>query len=222
MPRLIPTRAPNLPLAPVQYQPGYQEQLNNALRLYFTINDSNSAALNGPMGAAYLNSPHVAASDSTNQYATADNTPTVVKWNTLESRAGFTLNPDNSATVPISGRYKIDYSLQFENTDNEQHDVFVWLQVNGGLLANSSSRFTIPPRKSVGVHGFLVAYSSVLFNALGGDKVYLWWATEKAATSGGTVGILMPHLAAQTVPYARPANPSAVGSIVFVSCPCEA
>ena len=223
MPRLIPSRAPNLLIAPNQYEARYHEQMNNALRLYFAKLDAESSAINGPMGAAYLNSPHVAASDSTDQYATADNTQTQVRWNTLESRAGFTLNLDNSATVPISGRYKIDYSLQFTNTDNVQHDVFVWLQVNGGPLANSTSRFSLPARKSTGAPSYLVAYSSVLFNAVGGDKVRLWWATEKAYSPVGPVeGVYMEHLAAQTLPYPRPANPSAIGSIVFVSCPCEA
>lgn len=223
MSRLIPTRAPNLPLAPGQYQSTYHEQLNNVLRLYFSQNDANSSALNGPMGAAFLNSPHIAACDNTDQYALGNNTPTQVKWDTLESRAGFTLNLDGSATVPVSGRYKIDYSLQFVNTDNVAHDVFVWLQVNGGPLANSTSRFAIPARKRATDFGFLVAYSSVLFNAIGGDKVRLWWAAEQAYNPVGPVnGVYMEHIAAQTVPYARPANPSAVGSIVFVSCPCEA
>lgn len=223
MTRLIPTKAPNLLLAPGEYEPRYHEQMNNALRLYFSKVDAESAALNGPLGAAYLNSPHVAASDSTDQYALGNDTPTLVKWNTLESRAGFTLNLDGSATIPISGRYKIDYSLQFTNTDNVSHDVYVWLQVNGGPLANSTSRFTIPARKSAGVYGFLVAYSSVLFNGTGGDKVKLWWAVEKAYNPVGPVdGVYMEHLAEQLLPYPRPANPSAVGSIVFVSCPCEA
>ena len=223
MARLIPTKAPSLPDAPAGWNSNFFDQFSRALRIYFQQNDNQSFALNGPLGASYLNSPHVAASDSTDQYADANNDPIVVKWNTLESRAGFTLNNDNSATVPVSGRYKIDYSLQFTNTDNVSHDVYVWLQVNGGPLANSTSRFTIPARKSAGVFGYLVAYSSVLFNAIGGDKVYLWWATEKAYNPTGPVnGVYMEHIAAQTVPYERPANPSAVGSIVFVSCPCEA
>lgn len=222
MPRLIPTKAPNLLIAPNQYQAIYHEQMNNALRLYFSRIDAESSTLNGPMGAAYLNSPHVAASDSTDQYATANDTPTLVKWNTLESRAGFTLNLDNSATIPISGRYKIDYSLQFTNTDVAQHEVYVWLQVNGGPLANSTSKFTVPARKTPSIFGHLIGYSSVLFNAVGGDKVYLWWATSQAAVSGGADGVFIEHIPAQVVPYVRPANPSAVGSIVFVSCPCEA
>lgn len=36
----IPTSAPNLPIAPVNYAPQYQDQLLNALRLYFAQIDS--------------------------------------------------------------------------------------------------------------------------------------------------------------------------------------
>lgn len=218
MPRLIPTVAPNLLLAPAEYRAMYHEQLNNALRLYFARNDANSSALLGPLGGKFINSPHISASDSTDQYATADNTPTQVKWDTLEANEGFTLNIDGSATCPASGTYKIDYSLQFVNTDNLAHDVFVWLQTNGTITPNSSSRFTIPARKSAGVYSYLVAYSSVTFDITAGDTIRLWWATEKAYNPVGPVdGVYMESLPAQTVPYPRPANPSSVGSIVLVS-----
>ena len=40
MANLIPPRAPNLPLAPVQYESRYAEQLTNALRLYFNTIDN--------------------------------------------------------------------------------------------------------------------------------------------------------------------------------------
>ena len=222
MARIIPSKAPNLPLAPGVYDARQQEQFSNALRLYFARVDSNSAALLGPLGTKFLNSAHVAASDSTDQFALADDSPTLVRWNTLEARAGFILNPDSSASSPISATFKIDYSLQLVNTDNASHDVFVWLQVNGGPLANSSSRFTVPARKSAGVNGFIVAYSSAVFVAQGGDSVKLWWATEKAYNAVGPVnGVYIRHIPAQTVPYVRPANPSAIGSIVLVSCPCD-
>ena len=218
MARLIPTKAPNLLIAPSQYEAQYHEQMNNALRLYFTRNDSNSSALLGPLGGKFINSPHISASDSTDQYADGDNDPTQVLWNTLEANEGFTLNLDGSATCPASGTYKIDYSLQFTNTDNVAHDVFVWAQTNGTLVANSSSRFTVPSRKSAGVYGYIVAYSSVTFDITAGDTIRLWWATEKAYNPVGPVdGVYMEHLPAQTLPYPRPANPSAVGSIVLVS-----
>jgi hypothetical protein len=38
--------APNLPLAPIEYESRYQEQLNNVLRLYFNRVDSLIAQLN--------------------------------------------------------------------------------------------------------------------------------------------------------------------------------
>lgn len=222
MARLTPVRAPNLPLAPNQYNALYHESMNNALRLYFTRRDSNESALLGPLGGEFINNPYIAASDSTDQYADGNDTPTLVQWDAVEIRAGFTLNPDGTATAPVSGTYKIDFSLQFANNDNEQHDVFVWLKVDGTLIANSSSRFTVPARKSATEFGYIVGYSSVVFPAVGGDKFALYWATDAAAVDGGADGIYMEHFPAQTSPYERPANPSAIGSIVFLSCPCDA
>jgi hypothetical protein len=166
----------------------------------------------------YLNAPYIAASDSTDQYADADNDPTIVKWDSADEINGFTLNVNNTATVSISGVYKIDFSIQLANTDNAQHDAFVWLQENGTVIPNSSSRFTIPARKSAGVPSYVVAYSSIVFVATPDDEIGLWWATEKAYNPTGPVdGVYIEHLPAQTSPYVRPANPSAVGSITFVS-----
>ena len=212
-----PSKAPNLPMAPGQYAPQYQEQLTNALRLYFAQIDNATGAAFGVDGGKYLQNPHIAASANADQFALGDNTPTLVAWDAVESISGFTLDPSGYAQADQSGVYKIDYSLQLANTDNAQHDVFVWLQVNGTLVVGSSSRFTVPARKSAGVFGFTVAYSSIEFEIVKDDQIRLWWATEKAATSGGTLGVFMDYIAAQTSPYPRPSNPSAVGSINFVS-----
>jgi hypothetical protein len=217
MPILIPPKAPNLLIAPAAYQAQYHEQMNNALRLYFSRIDSDLAALFGPLGMGYLDAPHISASDSTDQFADGNDDPTIVKWNTAEAVNGFTLNVDNTAQVKVPGIYKIDYSLQFANTDNAQHDVYVWLQENGTQIPNSCSKFTIPARKSAGVYGYAVAYSSIVFAADPEDKIGLWWATSNAASSNlVTAGVYMDHIPAQTVPYPRPANPSSVGSITFL------
>jgi hypothetical protein len=215
---IIPPRAPNLPLAPMQYESRYVEQLTNALRLYFNTIDNDLIALFGPLGGSYLNIPHIAASDSTDQYALGNDTPTQVKWNTLDSGSGFVLT-SNYAAPERTGVYKIDYSLQFANTANAAHDVYVWLEVNGGTqVPNSTSKFTLPARKSAGVPSFVVAYSSVTFEVTGGDEVKLYWATDLAYNPVGPVdGIYMEYIPAQTVPYAHPAAPSAIGAITFVS-----
>jgi hypothetical protein len=55
MANLIPPRAPNLLLAPQQYDPRYIEQLTNTLRLYFNTIDNYAAALpNGGPAFNYL------------------------------------------------------------------------------------------------------------------------------------------------------------------------
>ncbi len=218
---LTPTKAPNLPISPVEYAQSYHDQFSNALRQYFAQNDNDWAALLGRIGGKYIQFPHVSASDTTDQYADGNNDPTIVKWNVLESGLGFTLNLDSTATAEQSGVYKIDYSLQFANTDNAAHDVDVWLEVtNGGTsqVPRSASKFTLPARKSAGVYAYVVAYSSVTFQVNAGDKIALWWATNQAYNPVGPVdGVYMEYIAAQTSPFAHPEIPSSAGSITFVS-----
>lgn len=214
---LRPSKAPNLPIAPVDYSQQYQDQINNALRLYFNQIDNFSQPFTQQNGGSYLQFPFISASDSVAQYATATNTPTVVLWNTLEVGSGFTLNANNTATAINPGIYKITYSLQFANTDSAHRDAIVWLRVNGIDVANSTTIFTIQARKSAGIPSYVCGYSEVVFALNAGDAVSLWWGTDQAATSGGTNGIYIYQKAAQTTPMAYPATPSSIGSIIFVS-----
>jgi hypothetical protein len=219
---LRPPKAPNLLIAPIVYDQRYVDQLTNALRLYFNQIDNGMAFLLSDTGGSTLSLPFVAASDSTDQLATASNTPTVVAWNTLEGGNGFTLNAPGSATALVSGVYKITYSLQFTNTDNAAHDAAVWLKIDTGSgyvdVPRSTTVFSIPARKSAGVFSYVCAYSEVVFSLNAGDELELYWATNQAYdTSPATDGIYIEAIAAQASPYVRPAVPSAIGSITFVS-----
>jgi hypothetical protein len=215
---LRPPKAPNLLIAPTSYQQQYIDQLNNALRLYFNQIDNGLAALLIGTGGSNLSLPFIAASDSTDQLATASNTATVVKWNTLEGGNGFSLNAPGSATALVSGVYKITYSLQLTNTDNAAHDAAVWLKINNVDVPRSTTIFTVPARKSAGVFSYVCAYSEVVFSLEAGDEMELYWATNQAYdTSPATDGIYIEAIAAQASPYVRPATPSALGSITFVS-----
>jgi hypothetical protein len=215
---LRPPKAPNLLVAPIVYDQRYVDQLTNALRLYFNQIDNGMAFLLSGTGGASLSLPFVAASDSTDQITADANTPTVVKWNTLEAGNGFTLNSPGSATALVSGIYKITYSLQFVNTDNAIHNAAVWLKVNNTDVPRSTTVFTLQARKSAGVFNFLCGYSEVVFSLEAGDELELYWAADAAyRVSPARDGIYIEHLAAQASPYARPAVPSAIGSITFVS-----
>jgi hypothetical protein len=208
--------APNLPIASSQYSQQYTDEYSNVLRLYFNQLSNFTSTVSSVNSGLALS--HIGASDTTDQYATADNTPTIVKWNTLDSGLGFTLNADNSATAQYSGVYKIDYSLQLVNTANDIHDVDVWLRINDVDLIGSTSKFTLQKRKSVGAFNYILAVSFVVFKLNAGDVLKLYWATDKAfVVSPATDGIYIEYKPAQTVPFAHPSIPSAIGAISFMS-----
>lgn len=214
--------APALPQPGDLYSPLQQNEQSRALRLYFNLLDNYFSstildALNGGVGGNGITFPHIAASDSTDQYAGGNNTPTAVKWNTLDSGYLWTLNSPGSATAAVAGVYTIRYSLQLANSDNVIHDAAVWIRVNNVDVANTTTIFSVNARKSVGNPTYLAVYSEATFDMAVGDEVELYWATDQAATSGGGTGIYIHHDPAQTSPYARPAIPSAIGSISYVS-----
>ncbi len=216
MTKLVTPASPFLPVGPTEYARVYQDQLNNVLRLYFRQLDGVFSTLLGPSGGRFLEFPHIAAQDTTSQYTTT-NTATKVVWDTLDSGIGFTLNQDSTATADYDGIYKIDFSLQFANTDSQIHDAFVWLEVDGVSVDGSASKFTVP-NKHGSVNGYLVAYSSVVFEVSAGQPIALYWATNQAAVvSPAADGIFMEASPSQSSPFAMPAIPSAIGSITFVS-----
>lgn len=218
---LKPPKAPNLPIAPVEYAQLYQDQFSNVLRLYFAEIDNLADGYASGTFGNIIKFPNIGAYYYPNQYATADNTPTIVQWGDTSSLYGFTLNANNTATAAYAGVYKITYSIQLANDDNSAHDAIFWLRLNGSTstqdVSDSATIFTVPARKSAGVPSYICAYSEVVFELEAGDSVGLWWGTDKAATSGGTTGVQLYSRAAQTSPMPYPETPSAIGSITFVS-----
>ena len=229
---MVKFKSPALPLPREDYNRQYFDQFIRVLTLYFNQLDSLTPiqadqfigdTFTGGVffGDGYgLKFPHIAASDSTDQVAGGDDTPTVVNWNTLDSGYGWTLNSPGSATADYAGVYKITYSLQFINSANAIHYVDVWLKVNNNNLANSTTRFFVPARKSAsaGEEGYVCAYSEVTFMVEAGDEIELYWATDLAGNpTTPTDGVYMFHDVASASPYSRPAIPSAIGSITFVS-----
>jgi hypothetical protein len=225
-------RAPPLPNPINNVDPLYVRQLIRVLELYFgqldskTPRQADSFTADNFFGGVHsgdgyaLKLPHIAASDSTDQVAGGNNTPTVVKWNTLDSGYGWVLNAPGSATATYTGVYTIRYSLQFVNTANAIHFVSVWLKINGTDAANSTTKFYVPARKSSspGEEGYLCAYSEATFQVDAGDSIELYWATDLAGSpTVPTNGVYMFHDGAQVTPFVRPAIPSAIGSISFMS-----
>jgi hypothetical protein len=217
-------RASPLPRPLREYSEEQMFQMIRVLELYFGQLDSQT-----PLQAEYyigrgdrLTFPHIAASDSTDQVAGGNDTATVVKWNTLESGSGWTLNSPGSATAQYPGVYTIRYSLQLLNSANAIHFATVWLKRTSNSVTadvpNSATIFSIPAAKNNNTPSYTVGYSEATFTVNAGDEIELYWATDLAGNpTTPTAGVYIFHDAAQTTPFARPAIPSAIGSISFVS-----
>lgn len=200
---------PNLPYAPQEWSPMYQEQFNNVLRLYFNRLSNVTKYLLGQSGAQFLSIPFGAFYDTTDQTAASTTTAYVITLNTTSLSSGVTVANSSQITFDVDGVYNIQFSLQMVNTTNASQDIDVWFRKNGTDIENSNSRFGLAPRKSAGDPYHVVASLNFIDSFIAGDYVQLAWKTTD-------VGAYFEYYAAGTSPT-RPAIPSVILTATFVS-----
>lgn len=83
-------------------------------------------------------------------------------------------------TFANTGIYNLQFSSQFENTDNAEHDVTIWLRLNGTDVSGSSGFISISARKSAGVgnEGHLIVGWNYLLNVVAGQYYEIIWSTD--------------------------------------------
>ena len=166
-------------------------------------------ALFGPQGSKFLNTPHGAFQDSTDQTAANTTTAYAIKFNTTDFSNGVTVVSDSQLTVAVDGLWNIAFSLQFKNTTNDGQDVDIWFRRNGTNIANSNSKFFLPARKSSGDPAHLIAAMNFFVDLVKDDYVQIMWRVSD-------VGVSLEQYATSTTPD-RPAIPSAIVTMSFVS-----
>ena len=88
---LLPPKSPNLLVSPQDYDRLYQEQSNNALRIYFNqLDNVFQTLLSNSPGGAYIRFPYGSFQDTTVQTAPA-NTAQVIRLNTSSLTNGISL-----------------------------------------------------------------------------------------------------------------------------------
>jgi hypothetical protein len=203
-------KAPNLPIAPGAYANQYQEQLNNVLRLYFNQLDNFNQLFATNTGGGLLQFPHGAFSSDQDQSTTA-NTATLMTLNTTDfSNGGVTISSSKiTATVP--GTYNLQFSAQFQNTDNAIQDMSIWLRQNGVDIPGSTGLVSIPARKSAsaGQEAHEIVGWNYYVQLQANDYIELWWSTTNAT-------VTIQHYPASTGPV-RPSTQSVVATLSFVS-----
>lgn len=210
---LLKAKAPALPLPTSNYSQDQQNQLSNALRLYF--NQIDTAYWDG----VKVVNPYGAIQDSTDQYATAANTATQILFDTTDFTNSMEHVVSDGLRVVYPGIYNCQFSVQFVNSDTQIHDASIWLKkkANGAgsssNIAGTGSKYSIP-NKHGGVNGNLIAAVNFYVELAALDALELWWEGTQTATSGGATGIYLETYAATA---SIPSVPSAVLTLTYVS-----
>jgi hypothetical protein len=200
---------PSLGFAPEVYARRYVSEVNGALNGYFRNLISTLGALFGIRGGKFLNNPHGAFQDSTDQVAASTTVATAVTFNTTDFSNGVTLSNSSRLNVADSGIFNIQFSIQLKNTTNDGQDVDIWFRKNGTNIDNSNSRYHAPARKSTGDPSHMVAALNFFVELTAGDYVEIMYKVDN-------VNVTIEHFAASASPT-RPAVPSVIATVSFVS-----
>jgi hypothetical protein len=112
-------------------------------------------------------------------------------FETLDLSNGITVVTDGTALSKITfantGIFNLQFSTQFQNTDNAQHDIYIWLRKNGTTSAadvlGSTGFISIPARRSAGAgnEGHVIVSWNFLLDIVAGDFYQIIWATNTVA-----------------------------------------
>lgn len=202
---------PSLGAPDVAYDQGFFTQSFGSLKTYFSKLTALFAALFGPRGGKWLNVPYGAFEDTTDQTATA-NTATVMTFNTTDFSNGVTVVSNSKMTVAQAGIYNLQFSVQFENTDTQEHDVTIWLRKDAsgaGVDISGSTGFVGIPSSHGGISGHIIVGWNYFITLEANEFVEIWWSTPSTQ-------VTIQAYPAGTSPT-RPSTASVVATMTFVS-----
>jgi len=207
--RYRPVVQPRLPAAPAQYDAQFIEQYSNILRLYFNQLDNLTGVLLGESGGRFIRFPYGAFSSDQDQTTTA-NTATLMTLNTTDFANEVSI-ASSKITVVNAGIYNLQFSAQFQNTDNQIQDISIWLRQNGVDIPGSTGLVSIPARKSAsaGEEAHQITGWNYYVSMTAGQYIEIYWSTTLAS-------VTIQNYAAGTSPT-RPSTQSVVATMSFVS-----
>lgn len=131
--------------------------------------------------------------------------PAAVKFGTTEiAGAGVTMVTDGTnltrLTFAAAGTYMVAPNLQLYNSDTADHDVTIWLMLDGSNIARSATKVTVPKAGDGGSTFFQIVF---YLTVTAGQYVQVMWLPENTA-------VTLDHTAAAAGPPAIPAIPSAI------------
>ncbi len=144
---------------------------------------------------------YISAYDITDQTGSTS-AATAVKINTTSFSSGISIANDGSGnptriTFTAAGTYMIAPSLQFANSDTNDHEINIWFRKNGTNISNSNTVINVPKAADGGNNFFqIVVYEQVT----AGQYVEIMWLPTNTA-------VTLDYIAAGAI---APAAPSVI------------
>jgi hypothetical protein len=130
-----------------------------------------------------------------------------------QERTSLTITGTVQSKIVVTnpGIYNLQWSGEFQNTDNASQNITVWLRKDGTDVAGSSGYVSIPARKSAspGEEGHVIVSWNYFVDLQANDYVELWWSATLNTVS-------LQFYAAGTTPT-RPTAASVITTLSFVS-----
>jgi hypothetical protein len=207
--KLLNPVAPALPVGPTDYNRQYQDQLNNVLRLYFRQIDGVFSSFLNEAGGRFVSLPCGSYFSNIAQTATA-NTATVLTLNNVDANATIaTALSNGSIQVTYPGIYNYQFSAQLVNSDTKDWNVDIWVRVDGTNSLDSAGEITVPSKHGQG-NGAVIAAWNFLVAAQANSVIDLVWVTP-------STDVVLAYEPSVSSPYSRPAIPSVISTVTFVS-----
>jgi hypothetical protein len=118
--------------------------------------------------------------------------------------AGITVASNTRITFAVAGTYRINASLQFNNSSSADRFVDVWFSKNGTNIADSNGRVAVPKTGDGGT--YLLAYE-IFETVTAGQYIEIYWYPENVAV---TLHYRAAVAASPGVTPAIPATPPAI------------
>jgi len=157
---LLPPKSPNLLVSPDVYDKRYQEQFNNALRIYFNqLDNTFQSILATTPGGAFVRFPYGAFEDTTVQTAPA-NTAQVMRFDTTDYSNGVSLGSHtavftgtiNDGTPPGAGTV-LTVSAVTSGT------IYLGMTLTGGAISAGTKVVSQTSGTAGGVGAYVVSIS---------------------------------------------------------------
>jgi hypothetical protein len=198
--------APNLPLAPVQYNAQYIDQLNNVLRLYFNRLDAILAQLrtSDDVDPANVNFPNGLFFSTVDQTLAAVDTGYPITFNQtyLNNEVALQSGSTSKIEVNVDGVYNFQLSAQLKSTNASAKDVQIWIKRGTTTIGYSSHKYTLE-----GSDNHMNVTWIFDIDLADGEYIEMYWGADDT-------NVTLEAIAA-SAPY--PAVASAVMAVNFVA-----